>query len=882
MFQFLFGRPREKFSLENLQYLYGILVKNALVTDSNREVVVETVRAISELLIWGDQHNPIFFEFFLEKNILMQFARYVAQQGSGKTVRLQVLQTLSILIQNLSSDMAVYYMLSNNTLNELILHKGFDLDDEELLAYYISFLKTLSLKLNKSTIQFFYNQRTKTFPLYTEAVKFFRQEEGMIRIAVRTLTLNVYRVDDENMRRFVLEQTYFSELVGSLCQQCRQLDEKILKLSSGQATSRSDNSGGPESGPSSSNQTLKGFVFDVTAEELNQLYYVQDVFSLGVDAVNKSLTDTALQRLLLPLLAASVLPGKPPPENGRHICPLLALYILSHVFFVVTHPPVVNTVALSLFGPRPSKISPSPPAPAPSIQPVPSPAPLVSPRASKQPPMPPTLPLSQRRRSMSSRNKVWQSPGYVNSDLSKTFTPTTTTTISLWSSTSSPSSLSTDAYLKARTMLDEADEPSAPPAPQSLSRSQSMPPITPMPPSPHSSPFRDFHLLPHLHSPDERLVMTTIALLYSIVTNQATDKDLLDSAGLLPFRQRKAKHLLDTLVSSHHSEDGTTGGVDLANSTPAHPMYNVPVVDALLGVLHRPAPHRLITLHITVQLLSDLVYNRQTRQSSLMDHHSRLIQEVVSRSVLALKELLNSTNGDAEMLIGLFEEELRMYKVPSFESLITDPIVLFPTTSIAPSETPLLKRSVGNQRETIRRTIQEFLLLQDLQCLFSTAPASDAAAKVKAIPRLSHPSKGDSVNLTDRNAIPCSVTCWMGQGQAPVLEQAALYLVIDEQWLLLVEAEPTRIGWARIRFVYSLFGLQVVLDKTAAETLHMRIEPAWSLGLQDSPQDVVMTCVFDDRIAASVALQHLVHARELIWDSKRNSILQIISDACAR
>lgn len=42
------------------------------------------------------------------------------------------------------------------------------------------------------------------FPLYTEAIKFFKHKEVMIRIAVRQLTLNVYRVGDDALR---LEKT---------------------------------------------------------------------------------------------------------------------------------------------------------------------------------------------------------------------------------------------------------------------------------------------------------------------------------------------------------------------------------------------------------------------------------------------------------------------------------------------------------------------------------------------------------------------------------------------------------------------------------------------------------------------------------------------------
>lgn len=72
-----------------------------------------------------------------------------------------------------------------------------DFKDESITAYYISFLKVLSLTLNENTIQFFYNSTTEKtndpFPLYTTAIKFYDNPEGMIRIAVRTITLTVYK-----------------------------------------------------------------------------------------------------------------------------------------------------------------------------------------------------------------------------------------------------------------------------------------------------------------------------------------------------------------------------------------------------------------------------------------------------------------------------------------------------------------------------------------------------------------------------------------------------------------------------------------------------------------------------------------------------------------
>ena len=39
----------------------------------------------------------------------------------------------------------------------------------------------------------YFPQHTNDFALYTEAIKFFNNPESMVRIAVRTLTLNVYK-----------------------------------------------------------------------------------------------------------------------------------------------------------------------------------------------------------------------------------------------------------------------------------------------------------------------------------------------------------------------------------------------------------------------------------------------------------------------------------------------------------------------------------------------------------------------------------------------------------------------------------------------------------------------------------------------------------------
>lgn len=44
------------------RYLYHVLTKNTTVTEQNRNLLVETIRSITEILIWGDQNDSSVFE----------------------------------------------------------------------------------------------------------------------------------------------------------------------------------------------------------------------------------------------------------------------------------------------------------------------------------------------------------------------------------------------------------------------------------------------------------------------------------------------------------------------------------------------------------------------------------------------------------------------------------------------------------------------------------------------------------------------------------------------------------------------------------------------------------------------------------------------------
>lgn len=55
-------RPKNRLSLENLKQLHTVLEKNQNVSEQNRGLLVESLRCIAEILIWGDQNDSSVFE----------------------------------------------------------------------------------------------------------------------------------------------------------------------------------------------------------------------------------------------------------------------------------------------------------------------------------------------------------------------------------------------------------------------------------------------------------------------------------------------------------------------------------------------------------------------------------------------------------------------------------------------------------------------------------------------------------------------------------------------------------------------------------------------------------------------------------------------------
>jgi len=345
------------------------------VTDA--DAGVEVILQITEALISGERHGDSSnFRFAHDHGLL---AELVGLLGSGriapKAVQVQILQTFNMLVQNVRTDKSMEYLFAANCVNRLITTQ-LDWQNEEILAYYICLLKSLAMRLDSRSLKYFLDAQLLGFPLYTEAVRFFCHRDNMVRAAVRTLTLQIYSVQDDSLHNFILDHstsTYFVHLACHLCELWVRFDDAVQKQNRPSSTQR-------QRGSSAS--VAPG---EVNEQQKDLLIYLSDVMELGVQVITESLAEQLLRYCFLPVLLGSLLPrlAENAPatvptnlaeqlvrdmsiesEKGlaetvcsdvaagpRLLSPAVSLFLLNQVFSVIRNRAVLEPLAAALLLP---------------------------------------------------------------------------------------------------------------------------------------------------------------------------------------------------------------------------------------------------------------------------------------------------------------------------------------------------------------------------------------------------------------------------------------------------------------------------------------------------------------------------------------------------
>ncbi|XP_075035908.1 protein CLEC16A isoform X2 [Mixophyes fleayi] len=786
-------------SLDRLKYMYHVLTKNTTVTDLNRNLLVETIRSITEILIWGDQNDSSVFDFFLEKNMFVFFLN-ILRQKSGRYVCGQLLQTLNMLFENINHETSLYYLLSNNHVNSIIVHK-FDFSDEEIMGYYICFLKTLSVKLNSHTVHFFYNEHTNDFALYTEAIKFFNHPEHMVRVAVRNITLNIYKVNNQPMLHYIRDKTavpYFSNLVWFIGIHVIELDKCV------QTDEEHKN---------------RGSLSNLVSQHLDHLNYLNDILIINCEFLNDVLTDHLLNRLLLPLYVYSLVNQDQPTDRPR-ITPQVSLYLLSQVFLTIHYAPLVNSLADVILNGDLSMFSSKPEHDVQQSSEESSIRCFIKPQESLEK----SLEINRQK----GKKKIQKRPNYKNvgeeeeedkapddgqedPDKAKCTeinskgikTGSETEEIEMVIMEKSKAAEKSVSVVQEENTTDEEKSAAAAAARASENR-----------------PFLDMVYSTLECSDDDYYTLFVLCLLYAMSHNN----------GIEPTK-------LENIQLSLHPAKG--------NRT-----YNHVLVERLIRIMNQAAHPdgkvRLAPLELACILLKQLVLI--DGDCIIKDVHLACLEGAREESVHLLRHFYKGE----EIFLDMFEDEYRsmMSKPLNVEYLMMDESILLPPTGTPLTGIDFVKRLPCGDVERTRRAIRVFFMLRSLSLQLRKEPETQLP-----LTREEDLIKTDDVlDLNNSDLIACTVITKEG-------DQVQRFLAVDIYQMSLVEPDSKRLGWGVVKFAGLLQDMQVTGVEDDSRALNITIHKPASTPHSKPFPILQATFIFSDHIRCIIAKQRLAKGR---------------------
>ena len=877
-------------------------------TKSNEPVIIESLRLITELVIWGDQHNAAIFQVFLEHKMLDVFSGILAQPTST-AVKRQLIQSVMMMVQNLSREDSLFYLLSHAAVAEVIVFPFDFKDEEELVAYYVSFLKTLSLRLDRTSIQFFFDG--ESLPLFSRALGFINSPEGMVRTSMRTLALNVLRVDDDNLRKFIADRSavLFSLVVDFLRDMSLTCDTILMRTR-------------PDA------PMATGRLADSASEISDVCFYFNDIFALGIDYFSEPLADEILLRFISPSILTAVQGNRKP---GRSVCPAMAIYVLATLMRVFEYPLLLDSMVSSILFP---------------------PLPVAADEILSNERLPERERTSSAAESVHEEEAGTERRGSAESAANGEASAETAYANALPEPHPAEDGI---PYVEDESMPgmealdddgddDDASGSTTPAETLDRRRPLSRDELVRMARARcETSPFlpADFDskggvtsssLFAFLMSGDEPTVLLALVLLHAITTHGVVSRDLLERAYALPARLLHQSRLVGLLTSmdgldlapSHEKhvadaaaqdgdldiaydasgnvivaaratgaddDDGDDGDDDDAakdpdaaddpvdEQTPVE--YPFRLVEALLDVMQHGLtfPTRSTTFKMAATVLVALVVPGLDKAES----DRALLTEEHLDGLMRLEILAQTTvrgwfdYGDRDAFLDVFEDEVRRCAAPDFDEREVGRVLGNATFMLAPhmntdypKEGEAVRRRTGDlwhrvpqtDNEKMRSAIHAFLVLRMLVARLADRDERDERTGVLAPDRGPAWTSNATVELTNCDFVACSVL--------EADRELARYLIIHPSKFVLVEADPARLGWATVRLINPLLLCSVLVQPSDPRRLIITYRRDTTV----PTRQVILR--FDDHVRCLAAKQHLEVGRVHLRRTKLHDLATLL------
>jgi hypothetical protein len=103
-----------------------------------------------------NQNEEIYFEYLIEMHILEYYITLLKRAIQKENLIIKLIESFSILISNTKNIEKLFFIVSHKIFNQF-LKFNFDDKNEEIIFYFINFLKSVSQKFDLFPFDIFYN-----------------------------------------------------------------------------------------------------------------------------------------------------------------------------------------------------------------------------------------------------------------------------------------------------------------------------------------------------------------------------------------------------------------------------------------------------------------------------------------------------------------------------------------------------------------------------------------------------------------------------------------------------------------------------------------------------------------------------------------------------
>eukprot|EP00043_Microstomoeca_roanoka_P016496 m.169017 g.169017 ORF g.169017 m.169017 type:complete len:885 (+) comp16469_c0_seq2:147-2801(+) len=844
-------------------------------SEENAPAIVDHLRHITEIVAWGDQHDPAVFEAFMEFDVL-GYIRDIMNPPID-LIHLQVFQTLGIWMETLRTPTSKWFLMSRNYINDIISCPDINFQHEEILGYFISLLKMLSLELSQDTILLFRNMLRDDFPLFTQAVKLHNHENAMVRIAVRNITLMTFRVREptlENWLETVAGPAYFSTImwtVGNL----------TFKLQAFIDQNDSDAAAG------------------IVAEHLDSFQYIDDVMKAVQEGIRSVVRDKLVCNLLLPLHIGG-LAGVSQDDAKKSISSGVALFILAQALSNIQDEKVVNTIVATLLNGVPDVGSDDSAQPGSSIK-------------------------FEQPMALADALEQWSGFHPDPKTGQPTESPRRATATHDFSAhlNRKPSRLFAAGLLRDEDELAPAELTNTEADGEKQNALQEIPPEVDAVTS-HQRELEHQSLPDHEHQTTDNEISYNLEAKASTSNHSQTTSATADQG----FGDRCYRSLLQAIACNVDDSQALPAlcflEALLGNKQVAQDMlrlkgltqpspgtavgcYNQALIQELLSIVQKAtnvdARVRLITLTMAARLIHMLVtfpvqsprhspqmsstrsrtsFKSSTGRSKswqciLHADHQKTVSNAMAQSAMQLKDFLTVEvlkGGKAgREFVELFEaEQRRMQPLRLAQLLYNSTILCHPDQLHSPGIAFEMKLP-SSESDRRLKSMQVFLLLRklylDMHMLSETGLPLDAPPTQISIRQ--------SVPLNQGDVIPCN--CIYEEGGQTV--KARRFMLVDSWRLLFLDADSRNLSMGIVRFVADLSSIRCERALKDSRKLIIKVteRPRYAMS-PDVPKTVLFTCqcIFDDNIRSLTASQYIDTGKTELQQRKLQRLQQFLGE----